>query len=95
MATSSSSSAEGMLPRLSSAAVRECYDKVVAAKNIWEEQGFFYDDSLENCGLEPIIYKRLIDLSWFRFIRQPARANLNWVMEFYASNADGDNTITV
>ncbi|KAK8662710.1 hypothetical protein V6N13_024601 [Hibiscus sabdariffa] len=57
MATSSSSSAEGMPPRFSSAAVQERYDKIVAAKNRWEEQWFFFDDSLENYGLEPIIYK--------------------------------------
>ncbi|KAK8530848.1 hypothetical protein V6N12_013348 [Hibiscus sabdariffa] len=95
MANSSSSSAEGMPPRFGSAAVRERRDKIVAAKNRWEEQGFFLDDSLENYGLEPIIYKRLNNLGWFRFVRQPARANLNWVMEFYANNADGDDTVTV
>ncbi|KAK8984700.1 hypothetical protein V6N11_020016 [Hibiscus sabdariffa] len=95
MANSSSSSAEGMPPRCGSVAVRERHDKIVAAKNRWEEQGFFFDDSLENYGLEPIIYKRLNDLGWFRFVKQPARANLNWVMEFYANNADGDDTVTV
>ncbi|KAK9034803.1 hypothetical protein V6N11_076860 [Hibiscus sabdariffa] len=95
MAISSSSFAEGMPPRFSSAAVRERYEKVVVAKNRWEEQGFFFDDSLENYGLEHIIYKRLIALGWFHFARQLARANLNWVMEFYANNADGDDTVTV
>ncbi|KAK9044979.1 hypothetical protein V6N11_058869 [Hibiscus sabdariffa] len=95
MATNSSSSAEGMPPRFSSAAVQERYDKIVTTKNRWEEQGFFFDGSLENYGLEPIIYKRLNDLGWFRFARQPARANMNWVMEFYANNADGDETVTV
>ncbi|KAL4363927.1 hypothetical protein GQ457_04G021320 [Hibiscus cannabinus] len=45
---------------------------MVAAKNKWEEQGFYFDDNLENYGLEPIIYKRLNDLGWFRFARQPA-----------------------
>ncbi|KAK8573912.1 hypothetical protein V6N13_096843 [Hibiscus sabdariffa] len=94
MATSSSSSTEGLPHRFNSAVVRGCYT-MVAAKNRWEEQGFFFDDSLENYGLEPIIYKRLSDLGWFRFARQPAHANLNWVMEFYANNAEGDNTITV
>ncbi|KAK8636487.1 hypothetical protein V6N13_124233 [Hibiscus sabdariffa] len=95
MATSSSSSAEGMPPRFSSAVVQERYDKIVATKNRWEEQGFFFDDSLENYGLEPIIYKRLNDLGWFCFARQPARANLKWVMEFYANNTDGDDTVTM
>ncbi|KAL4387012.1 hypothetical protein GQ457_09G019470 [Hibiscus cannabinus] len=61
----------------------------------WEEQGFFFDDNLESYGLEPIIYKRLSDLGWFRFARQPARANLNWVLEFYANNVGGDDTVTV
>ncbi|KAL4366222.1 hypothetical protein GQ457_05G030280 [Hibiscus cannabinus] len=52
-----------MLPRFSSVAVRERYNKIVAAKNIWEEQRFFFDDNVENYGLEPIIYKRLNDLA--------------------------------
>ncbi|KAK8574684.1 hypothetical protein V6N12_062373 [Hibiscus sabdariffa] len=94
MATRSSSSVEGMPPRFSSAAVRERYT-IVTAKNRWKEQGFFFDDSLENYGLKPIIYKRLSDLGWFRFVRQSARANLNWIMKFYANNVDGDDTITV
>ncbi|KAK8690854.1 hypothetical protein V6N13_074380 [Hibiscus sabdariffa] len=94
MATNSSSSAEGMPPRFSSATIRQRY-AMVAAKNRWEEQRFFFNDSLENYWLEQTIYKRLSDLSWFRFARKPARANLNWVMEFYANNANGDDTITV
>ncbi|KAK8505786.1 hypothetical protein V6N12_013996 [Hibiscus sabdariffa] len=61
MATGSSSSVEGMPLLFSSATIQERYDKVVAAKNIWEEQG----------------------------------ANLNGVMEFYANNADGNDTVTV
>ncbi|KAK9043218.1 hypothetical protein V6N11_071565 [Hibiscus sabdariffa] len=51
--------------------------------------------SLENYGLEPIIYKILTDLPWFRFARQPAIANLDWVMEFYANNAAGDDIVTM
>ncbi|KAK8597241.1 hypothetical protein V6N13_001882 [Hibiscus sabdariffa] len=95
MVNSSSSPAEGMPPRFGSAVVRERHDKIVAAENRWEEQGFFFDDSLENYGLEDIIYKRLFDLGWLRFGRQLARANLNWVMEFYAHNAAGEDTVTV
>ncbi|KAK8713224.1 hypothetical protein V6N13_148446 [Hibiscus sabdariffa] len=67
----------------------------MAAKNRWEEQGFFFDDGLENYGLEPTIYNRLRELDWFRFARQPARANLNWVLEFYTNNAAGEDTVTV
>ncbi|KAK9031868.1 hypothetical protein V6N11_056154 [Hibiscus sabdariffa] len=62
----------------------------MAAKNIWEEQGFFFDD-----GLEPTIHRRLRELDWFRFARQPTRANLNWVIEFYTNNADGEDSVTV
>ncbi|KAL4271558.1 hypothetical protein GQ457_13G018600 [Hibiscus cannabinus] len=51
-----------------------------------------FDDSLENYGLEPILYKRLNDLGWLPFGRQPAKANLNWVREFYAHNAEGNDT---
>ncbi|KAK8690377.1 hypothetical protein V6N13_073911 [Hibiscus sabdariffa] len=50
---------------------------------------------LENYELDPIIYKRLNNLSWLHFGRQLARANLNWVMEFYANNDDGDDIVTV
>ncbi|KAK9001766.1 hypothetical protein V6N11_024464 [Hibiscus sabdariffa] len=64
MATSSSSSAEGLASRFSSAAIRERYHNIVSTKNRWEEQGFMFDDVLENYGLEPIIYKRLYDLGW-------------------------------
>ncbi|KAK8578733.1 hypothetical protein V6N12_069077 [Hibiscus sabdariffa] len=85
MANSSSSSAHDMPPR---------YQKI-AAKSRWDEQGFFFDDAQPNYGLEPIIYKRLNDLGWFCFARQPARANLNWVLEFYTSNAAGKDTVTV
>ncbi|KAK8715477.1 hypothetical protein V6N13_042811 [Hibiscus sabdariffa] len=60
MATSSSSSAEGLLSRFDNAAVKERYYNIVAAKNRWEEQGFLFDDGLENYGLEPIIYKRRV-----------------------------------
>ncbi|KAK8600447.1 hypothetical protein V6N12_050301 [Hibiscus sabdariffa] len=85
MASSSSSSAHDMPPR---------YQKV-AAKSRWDEHGFFFEDAQPNYGLEPIIYKRLNDLGWFHFARQPARANLNWVLEFYTSNAAGEDTVTV
>ncbi|KAK8554293.1 hypothetical protein V6N12_031258 [Hibiscus sabdariffa] len=68
---------------------------MIAAKNRWEEQGFFLDDSQVNYGLEQIIYNRLNDLGWFRLARQPARANLNWVIEFYTNNSAGDDNITV
>ncbi|KAK9044750.1 hypothetical protein V6N11_058642 [Hibiscus sabdariffa] len=77
----SSSSAKGMPSNFNQAADRERYIKI-AAKNKWEEQGFYFDDAQPNYGLEPIIYKRLNDLA-----RQPAHANLNWVLEFYTSNA--------
>ncbi|KAK9031872.1 hypothetical protein V6N11_056158 [Hibiscus sabdariffa] len=93
MATSSSF-AEGMPPRFNNAAVQARYT-MAAAKNKWEEQGFLLDVSLENYGLEPIIYKRLSDLGWFRFAQQPARPNLNWVLEFYANNASGEDTISI
>ncbi|KAK8694444.1 hypothetical protein V6N13_071996 [Hibiscus sabdariffa] len=68
---------------------------MVAAKNCWEEQGFYLDDSQGNYSLEPIIYKRLHELSWFRLARQPAMANLNWVLEFYTNNAVGEHNATV
>ncbi|KAL4271673.1 hypothetical protein GQ457_13G015160 [Hibiscus cannabinus] len=51
-------------------------------------------DNMENNGLELIIvYKRLYDLGWLQFGRQPARAKLNWVTKFYAHNAEGDYTV--
>ncbi|KAL4284984.1 hypothetical protein GQ457_16G016170 [Hibiscus cannabinus] len=93
MATNSSSFVEGLPSRFSSAVIKECYYNIVAAKNRWEEQGFLFDEGLENYGLEPIIYKRLYDLGWLRFGRQPVRANLNWVREFYAHNAEGNDTV--
>ncbi|KAK8491400.1 hypothetical protein V6N11_073726 [Hibiscus sabdariffa] len=94
MANTSSSSAEGMPHQHRTAEQRARYT-MMAAKNRWEEQGFFIDDSLVNYGLEPIIYIRLNELGWFRFAQQPARANLNWVWEFYTNNANGEDNVTV
>ncbi|KAK8560286.1 hypothetical protein V6N12_013085 [Hibiscus sabdariffa] len=71
------------------------YNNIVAAKNKWEEQGFFFEDGLENYSLEPIIYRRLHDLGWFRLGRQVAQANLSWVREFYAHNPEGCDTAHV
>ncbi|KAK8507686.1 hypothetical protein V6N12_067019 [Hibiscus sabdariffa] len=68
---------------------------MVAAKNKWEEQGFHFDDSLPNYGLEQFVYNRLHELGWFRFARQPARANYNWAIEFYVNNAAGEDFSTV
>ncbi|KAK8600804.1 hypothetical protein V6N12_050652 [Hibiscus sabdariffa] len=48
MATNSSSSAEGFPSRFHTAAAKERYQTIVVAKNRWEEQGFFFDDGLEN-----------------------------------------------
>ncbi|KAK8578899.1 hypothetical protein V6N12_069243 [Hibiscus sabdariffa] len=90
--TTSSSSAEGMPNH--SAEFRARY-KMIEAKNRWEEQGFYLDDSLENYSLEPMIYSRLHELSWFRLARPPARANLNWVLKFYTNNAAGEDNISV
>ncbi|KAK8649405.1 hypothetical protein V6N13_130134 [Hibiscus sabdariffa] len=42
---------------------------MVAAKNRWEEQGFFLDDSQVNYGMEQFVYNRLHDLGWFRLAR--------------------------
>ncbi|KAK8652158.1 hypothetical protein V6N13_061180 [Hibiscus sabdariffa] len=95
MAHSSSSSAEGLPTRLKNVAARTRNQTIVAAKNKWEEQGFFLDDHLENYGLEPLIYKRLSDLGWQRFGRQAAQANLNWVREFYANNPKGNDVAYV
>ncbi|KAK8676026.1 hypothetical protein V6N13_034081 [Hibiscus sabdariffa] len=72
----SSSSSQGM-PHHPANAERQARYTINAAKNRWEEQGFFFDGSLENYGLEPTINKRLSELGRFRFARQPARANLN------------------
>ncbi|KAK8685791.1 hypothetical protein V6N13_124825 [Hibiscus sabdariffa] len=36
---------------------------------------------------------RLYEQGWLRFGRQPARVNFNWVREFYAHNATGENTM--
>ncbi|KAL4347948.1 hypothetical protein GQ457_17G008270 [Hibiscus cannabinus] len=68
---------------------------MVAAKNRCEEQGFYFDDSLPNYGLEQFVYNRLNELGWFRLARQPASANYNWVIEFYANNAAGEDFSTV
>ncbi|KAK8548128.1 hypothetical protein V6N12_061047 [Hibiscus sabdariffa] len=68
---------------------------MVAAKNKWEEQGFHFDDSLPNYGLEQFVYNRLHELGWFRLARQPARAKYNWVIEFYTNNAAGEDFSTV
>ncbi|KAL4361753.1 hypothetical protein GQ457_04G020870 [Hibiscus cannabinus] len=92
MATSSSS--QGMPHQPTNTERRARYTRM-AAKNRWEEQGFFFDDELENYGLEPTIHRRLSELGWFRFSRQAARANLNWVWEFYTNNADGADNVTV
>ncbi|KAK8670314.1 hypothetical protein V6N13_105070 [Hibiscus sabdariffa] len=93
MANQSSNSAEGIPVRFDNAAARERYCNIVAAKNLWEEQGFHFNDGLDYYGLEMVIYKRLFDQGWLRFGRQPARANINWVMEFYAHNATGEKTV--
>ncbi|KAK9031637.1 hypothetical protein V6N11_055930 [Hibiscus sabdariffa] len=90
--TTSSSSAEAMPHQ--NAELRARYT-MVAAKNRWEEQGFYLDDSMENYSLEPIIYNRLRELGWFCLARQPAQANLNWVLEFYTNNATGEDNVTV
>ncbi|KAK8667519.1 hypothetical protein V6N13_007668 [Hibiscus sabdariffa] len=68
---------------------------MVSAKNKWEEQGFHFDDSLPNHGLEQFVYNRLHELGWFRFAQQLARANYNWALEFYANNPDGEDSVIV
>ncbi|KAK8569134.1 hypothetical protein V6N12_007666 [Hibiscus sabdariffa] len=68
---------------------------LVSAKNKWEEQGFHFDDSLPNYGLEQFVYNRLHELGWFRFSQQPARANYNWALEFYANNSAGKDNVIV
>ncbi|KAK9044571.1 hypothetical protein V6N11_058469 [Hibiscus sabdariffa] len=95
MAHSPSSSAENLPTRFQNTAARTRYYNVVAQNKIWEEQGFFFDDGAQNYGLETIIYKRLFDLGWFHLGRKAAQANLNWVMEFYAHNVAGEDTVTV
>ncbi|KAL4360918.1 hypothetical protein GQ457_04G024080 [Hibiscus cannabinus] len=64
---------------------------MIAAKSRWEEQGFYFDDSQVNYGLEQFVYNRMKELGWFRLARQPARANYNWVIEFYANNSAGED----
>ncbi|KAL4323816.1 hypothetical protein GQ457_11G028070 [Hibiscus cannabinus] len=68
---------------------------LVSAKSRGEEQGFYLDDSLPNYGLEQFVHNRLRELGWFIFAHQPARANYNWVLEFYANNADGEDSSMV
>ncbi|KAK8584053.1 hypothetical protein V6N12_068303 [Hibiscus sabdariffa] len=68
---------------------------MVSTKNKWEEQGFHLDDSLPNYGLEQFVYNRLHELGWFRFAQQPARANYNWALEFYANNSAGEDNVMV
>ncbi|KAK8709109.1 hypothetical protein V6N13_060139 [Hibiscus sabdariffa] len=94
MANNSSSSAE-VMPRQTTNEETQARYAMVAAKSRWEEQGFFLDESLTNYGLESIIYRRLSELGWFRFAQQPARTNLNWVLEFYTNNARGEDNTTV
>ncbi|KAK8680905.1 hypothetical protein V6N13_109843 [Hibiscus sabdariffa] len=93
MVGQSSNSAEGFPTQFDNSAARERYNNVVAAKHIWEEQGFKFDDGLDFYGLEMVIYKRLYEQGWLRFDRQLVRASLNWVREFYAHNATGENTV--
>ncbi|KAK8564688.1 hypothetical protein V6N12_058271 [Hibiscus sabdariffa] len=69
--------------------------KLVSAKSKWEEQGFHFDDSQPNYGLEQLVYNRLQELGWFRLAQQPARANYNWALEFYANNPDGEDNVIV
>ncbi|KAK8676584.1 hypothetical protein V6N13_142158 [Hibiscus sabdariffa] len=54
MTSQSSDSAEGFLARFDNPAARERYNNVVAAKHIWEEQGFKFDDGLDFYGLEMV-----------------------------------------
>ncbi|KAK8667523.1 hypothetical protein V6N13_007672 [Hibiscus sabdariffa] len=84
---------ERLPARFDNLAARELYDRVVAAKHIWDEQGFKFDDGLDFYGLETVIYQTLFDQGWLKFGRHPASANLNWVREFYAHNATGENTM--
>ncbi|KAK8705116.1 hypothetical protein V6N13_048724 [Hibiscus sabdariffa] len=79
--------------RFDNVAAEECYNQVVIHTKLWEEQGFKYDDGLDYYGLETVIYKRLNDLGWLKFGRQPAQANINWAREFYTHNAMGENTV--
>ncbi|KAK8708401.1 hypothetical protein V6N13_059443 [Hibiscus sabdariffa] len=50
--------------------------KMIVAKNRWEEQGFYLDDSLGNYGLEPIIYNRLHELGWFALLDNQPKPTL-------------------
>ncbi|KAK8562127.1 hypothetical protein V6N12_049176 [Hibiscus sabdariffa] len=51
--------------------------------------------TVANYGLEQFVYNRLNELGWFRLARQPARANYNWVIEFYANNSAGEDHANV
>ncbi|KAL4368964.1 hypothetical protein GQ457_05G023390 [Hibiscus cannabinus] len=66
-----SSSSEGMPRQPANAKIQARYTRTVA-KIRWEEQGFFFDESLDNYGLEPTIHRRLHELGWFRFARRVA-----------------------
>ncbi|KAK8578884.1 hypothetical protein V6N12_069228 [Hibiscus sabdariffa] len=74
MTSQSSDSAEGFLARFDNPAARERYNNVVAAKHIWEEQGFKFDDGLDFYGLEMVIYKRLYEQGWLKVKLVPADA---------------------
>ncbi|KAK9003899.1 hypothetical protein V6N11_018794 [Hibiscus sabdariffa] len=93
MVGQTSNSTKRLPARFDNPATRECYDRVEAAKHIWEEQGFKFYDDLDFYGLKMVIYQILFDQGWLKFDRHPARANLNWVREFYALNATGENTM--
>ncbi|KAK8512268.1 hypothetical protein V6N12_031991 [Hibiscus sabdariffa] len=83
MANTSSSLVEGMPHQHGKAELGARYT-MVAAKNRWEEQGFYLDDSQVNYGLEPIIYRRLHEFVWFRLARRVA-ANAATINEILAS----------
>ncbi|KAL4355172.1 hypothetical protein GQ457_06G013770 [Hibiscus cannabinus] len=93
MASSSSNSDDSYSGRFNNAVAHERYYNIVAGKNLWEEQALFFDERLENYGLEVIIHKRLVKLEWFKFSRQLPLAKKNWVREFYAHNPVSENTM--
>ncbi|KAK8680508.1 hypothetical protein V6N13_109451 [Hibiscus sabdariffa] len=93
MADQPSHSAEEYPAQFDNAAAADRYFNVVIHKNLWEEQGFKFNNGLDYYGLEMVIYKCLNDLGWLKFGRQPARADITWVREFYAHNASGVNTV--
>ncbi|KAK9033428.1 hypothetical protein V6N11_018461 [Hibiscus sabdariffa] len=92
MASNSFDSDDSHSGRFDNATARESFYNVVATKNLWEEQAFFFDNKLENYDLEVIIYKRLAELEWFKIGKQLPPANKNRVHEFYAHNPVGENT---